>query len=372
MTHPRSKTRAQRLISAIGPHPIRPGLLASTMGVLSILITLVPSTTYWWQSDFVGGIVVTSLLIAGGIGAWALLGQAWQRRHGVHWPSYFSFILLMATTVPIVRLYYPSAPDLPTGSLGIVPPYVRAAIGLLLINMLISLTTRRLQDQVDATQEALEIAREQQLQLLTADEGARRQISSLLHDRVQAELIAVCLEMRRVSQRLPGTEQSTLDPLIQRLETLRSLDLRNAARSLSPDLDAVDLQTAIEELAMPFEASLLVMVDVDASIDERRHQLGQSLLLACYRIVEQGLLNIAAHAQASRVEVRVWRDEDRVRISVVDDGVGLQPDAPRGLGSVVITTWVRAMHGDWRYRERQDERGTELLVALRGGAVITV
>lgn len=342
------------------------------MGVLSVLITLVPSTTYWWQSDLFGQVIVTSVLIAGGIGAWALLGRAWQRGHGVHWGGYVAFLLMMGTTVPLVRTYYPSAPDLPSGSLGVFPPYVRAVIAMFLINMLINLASQRLQDQVDATQEALEIAREQQLQILTADEDARRQISSLLHDRVQAELIAVCLEMRRVSQQLPGTEQSALDPLIQRLETLRSLDLRNAARSLSPDLDAVDLQTAIEELAMPFEASLLVVVDVDATIDEHRHELGQSLLLACYRVVEQGLLNVAAHAQASRVDIHVVRDEDVVRVSVVDDGVGLRQDVPRGLGSVVITTWVRAMRGDWRYRNREGAPGAELFAELRAGANVAV
>lgn len=369
-TVPRS--RGRRVVDAIGPYPIRPALLASTLGALSLLVTLVPNTKYWWQFDLFGSVFVTSLLIASGTAVWAILGKAWQQRHGVHWGSYIAFILMMGTTVPLVRIYYPAAPDLPTGVFGPLPPFIRAIVAMFLINMVINLATRRLQDQVDATQEALEIAREQQLQILTADEDARRQISSLLHDRVQAELIAVCLELRVAAQRLPVTEQTTIDPLIQRLETLRSLDLRNVARSLSPDLDALDLQTAIEELAMPFEASLLVEVDVDVSIDQHRHELGQSLLLACYRIVEQGLLNVAAHARASRVDVRLLCDRDVVRVSVVDDGIGLQPDAPRGLGSVVITTWVRAMDGTWAYREREGGAGTELYAELHAAVNVHV
>lgn len=363
MTSGSATSRPRRIIDAIGPHPIRPALLATTMGSVSLLVTLVPSTKYWWQFDFFGSVLVTSLLVAGGIAAWALLGKAWQQRHGVHWGSYIVFILIMATTVPFVRLYYPSAPNLPSGNLGLFPPFFRAVVAMFLINMLLSLATRRVQAQVDATREALEIAREQQLQILTADEDARRQISSLLHDRVQAELIAVCLEMRGVAQGLPPSEQAAINPLIQRLETLRSLDLRNAARSLSPDLDAVDLQTAIEDLAMPFEASLLVDVEVDAAIDRHRHELGRSLMLACYRIVEQGLLNVAAHARASRVDVKLVCAGDVVRVSVADDGIGLRPNASRGLGSVVITTWVRAMEGTWSYREREGG-GTELVAEL--------
>ena len=372
MTLPNQPKRVHRILRAFGPYPIRPALLAGTVGILALLLMLVPSTAYWWKSETSLAAVMTGALIAGGTWVLALLGRAWQRRHGVHWASYLLILVLAGIVAALLRTYYPGAPDLPSEGLGLGPAFVRAVLAILLVNMLIGISTRRLQDQVDATQEALEIAREQQLLILTADEEARRQISSLLHDRVQAELIAVCMEMRSVAHLLPDTDQSKLHPLIQRLETLRSLDLRNAARSLSPDLDAVDLQTAIEDLAMPFEASLLIVVNVDESIDENRHELGESLLLACYRIVEQGLLNVAAHAQASRVDIRVFRDLDMVRVSVVDDGIGLQEDRPRGLGSVVITTWVRAMQGDWRYKAREGAEGTELSAELHVGASITV
>lgn len=372
MTSLAQPNRVRRVISALGPYPLRPALLAGTVGMVALLVMLVPATAYWWKSDVSLAAIVTSALIAAGTCVWAVFGRAWQGRYGVHWGSYLTFLVLAGITAALVRTYYPGAPDLPSQGLGVGPAFVRAVLAMLLVNMLIGIATRRLQKQVDATQEALEVAREQQVLILTADEEARRQISSLLHDRVQAELIAVCMEMRDVVQLLPGADQAMLHPLIQRLETLRSLDLRNAARALSPDLDAVDLQTAIEDLAMPFEASMLVVVDVDTGIDEHRHELGEELLLACYRIVEQGLLNVASHAHASRVDIRVSRDVDTVRVSVVDDGIGLKADSPRGLGSVVITTWVRAMQGEWRYRAREGTTGTELSAELRAGAGIIV
>ncbi|MGI9137173.1 MAG: sensor histidine kinase [Candidatus Nanopelagicales bacterium] len=365
MTLPNRTTGVQRILRVFGPYPIRPALLACTVGTLALLVMLIPATAYWWKSDTSLAAIITSALIAGVTWVWALVGQAWQRRHGVHWGSYLSFLVLAGIAAALVRTYYPWAPDLPSEGLGVGPAFIRSVSAMLLVNMLIGIATRRVQDQVEATQEALEIAREQQILILTADEDARRQISSMLHNRVQSELIAVSMEMRSVVQLLPIAEQSSLHPLIQRLETLRSLDLRNAARSLSPDLDSVDLQTAIEDLAMPFEASMLIVVDVDSGIDEYRHELGESLLLACYRIVEQGLLNVAAHAQAARVDIRVSSDLDIVRVSVVDDGIGLQEDRPRGLGSVVITTWVRAMEGDWRYKAREGTKGTELSAELR-------
>ena len=365
MTVANQTTRMQRILRVFGPYPIRPVLLACTVATIALVVMLAPATAYWWQSDVSLSVLATSVLIAGGTWVGALLGQAWQRRHGVHWVSYLSFLVLAGLAAALVRAYFPWAPVLPSEALGAGPTVIRAVFAMLFVNMLIGIATRRVQDQVDATQQALEIAREQQLLILTADEEARRQISSLLHDRVQAELIAVSMEMRSAVHLLPADAQSMLHPLIQRLETLRSLDLRNAARALSPDLDAVDLQTAIEDLAMPFEASILIVVDVDKSIDEQRHELGESLLLACYRIVEQGLLNVAAHARASKVDIRVSHDLDMLRVSVVDDGIGLQENRPRGLGSVVITTWVRAMQGEWRYEAREGMKGTELAAELR-------
>lgn len=361
----------RRIVSAIGPYPIRPVVLAGTMAFLSILVTLVPTTEYWWTFNAFERVFVPAVLTGGGTAVWATLGRAWQRRHGVHWGSYLVFVMLMGSTVPLIRTYYEAAPDLPSGSLGPIPPYIRAVVAVLLVNMLIGSTTRRLQAQVDATEEALEVAREQQLQILAADEEARRQIASLLHDRVQAELIAVCLEMRSVAHELPDREHSQIDPLIQRLETLRSLDLRNAARALSPNLDAVDLQTALEELAVPFEASILIVIDVDPMIDERRHELGDSLLLACYRIVEQGLINVASHARASRVDISIWRHGQTVTIRVVDDGIGLSNQPRHGFGWAVITTWVRAVHGQWQYARRAGDPGTELradLPVVAGGS----
>jgi signal transduction histidine kinase len=355
----------QRILRAFGPYPIRPVLLAGTVGTIALVVMLAPATEHWWQSEVSLSALATSVFIAAGTWGGALLGQAWQRRHGVHWGSYLSFLVLAGIAVGLVRTYFPWAPVLPSEALGAGPTVVRAIFAMLFVNMLIGIATRRVQDQADATQQALEIAREQQLLILTSDEEARRQISSLLHDRVQAELIAVSMEMRSAVHLLPADEQAMLHPLIQRLETLRSLDLRNAARALSPDLDAVDLQTAIEDLVMPFEASMLIVVDVDRSIDEHRHELGESLLLACYRIVEQGLLNVAAHARASKVDIRISHDLDILRVSVVDDGIGLQDNRPRGLGSVVITTWVRAMQGDWQYKAREGTSGTELVAELR-------
>jgi signal transduction histidine kinase len=52
-----------------------------------------------------------------------------------------------------------------------------------------------------------------------------------------------------------------------------------------------------------------------------------------YRLLQEALTNIARHANARRVSVRLVRDDTAVELSVRDDGVGFEPRANhRGLG----------------------------------------
>jgi two-component system sensor histidine kinase UhpB len=51
--------------------------------------------------------------------------------------------------------------------------------------------------------------------------------------------------------------------------------------------------------------------------------LGPSVALTIYRVVQEGLINALRHAQPSRVDVGVQSNEEQIVVSVKDDGVGL-------------------------------------------------
>jgi signal transduction histidine kinase len=100
-------------------------------------------------------------------------------------------------------------------------------------------------------------------------------------------------------------------------------------------------------------------------MDLDRAVIGSGLLLAAYRIVEQGLLNAVVHAGASRVDIRITRTSAGCTVTVADDGDGLSQNAGSGLGSTLVTTWARAMHGEWRWETGLDGRGTALVAELQ-------
>ena len=80
-------------------------------------------------------------------------------------------------------------------------------------------------------------------------------------------------------------------------------------------------------------------------------ELGTNIGLALYRIVQEGLANIAMHATATHatVELSLTGDEGeangRVHILIRDNGSGLLPSAREGLGLTGMRERVRVLGG---------------------------
>ena len=87
-----------------------------------------------------------------------------------------------------------------------------------------------------------------------------------------------------------------------------------------------------------------------------------SITLAIYRVVQESLINALRHARASRIDIVVQGDSQRVRISVTDDGVGLPTD------------WARPGHFGLRgLADRAAQLGGTLQVGNRneGGVMLS-
>lgn len=356
----------RRLVAWLGPHEIQPWALGAIMAMLFLVYSLgVFNDGYMTNYALTAYGVVPSVIAGFVIAGIGLAFRSWQRSHGVRWSNYLLALLVLAAVAPSLRASFEFLPQLPSGPLAYPVNVTRSFVSLWVISAILSGVSSRLSKQVDETEQALELARRQQVQIITADEEARRQVSILLHDRVQAGLITNCMELRSIATELDESTRKRLDPLIGRLEDLRSLDVRGAARVLSPNLEEIDLQTALEELALQYEAVLLINVDVDNAVDLERSQLGSGPPLAAYRIVEQGLLNSVVHAQATRVDITVTRTPDGCRVLIADDGVGIGAAPVGGTGTTLVNTWVRAMNGEWHWESGLGGGGVALVADLR-------
>lgn len=156
---------------------------------------------------------------------------------------------------------------------------------------------------------------------LSAQEDERRRIAQELHDEVGQSLTAVLLQLKRVADHAPVELREELS-LVQ--ETTRSSldEIRRIARRLRPGvLDELGLASALKALTTEFGGSTGLMVQ--HRLDPDLPDLGPEAELVLYRVAQEGLTNIARHAQARRAEVSLRRTPAGVDLQVRDDGHGI-------------------------------------------------
>jgi signal transduction histidine kinase len=134
---------------------------------------------------------------------------------------------------------------------------------------------------------------------------------------------------------LPGDAQWTeRKAKIQTL--LRSLvtTTRRIQTELRPTmLDLFGIKAAINELTDDFRQRSNLACEV--SLPDEDVAIGHKLEITVYRMLQEMLNNVVKHAQASEVEVILDVDEDRVALTVRDNGVGMpsgRSDRPGAYG----------------------------------------
>ncbi|CAL9432816.1 HAMP domain-containing sensor histidine kinase [Streptomyces albus] len=155
---------------------------------------------------------------------------------------------------------------------------------------------------------------------LLAQEAERRRIAQELHDEVGQSMTAVLLELKRAADR---AEEPLKGELQQAQETTRESleEVRRVARRLRPGvLEDLGLISALTSLATDFATH--TGLDVRRRLSPRLPPLEQETELVLYRIAQEGLTNVARHAEADRVELSLWPADDTVVLTVTDDGRG--------------------------------------------------
>jgi two-component system sensor histidine kinase UhpB len=153
---------------------------------------------------------------------------------------------------------------------------------------------------------------------LTAQEDERRRIARELHDEVGQ---ALTVAMLGIAQLEPRVDRGAARELEAVRDGVRSTleEVRAIAANLRPEaLDDLGLAAALRQLAIEAERAGLV---VDRSVDAEL-QLTPEAEVVVYRIAQEALANVMRHARAERVELRLERAGEGVRLRVADDGAG--------------------------------------------------
>lgn len=156
---------------------------------------------------------------------------------------------------------------------------------------------------------------------LSAQESERQRIAQELHDEVGQSMTAVLLELKRAADQAPEPLRGELR---QAQETTReSLDeVRRLARRLRPGvLEDLGLISALTSLATDFATH--TGLQVRRSFDPDVPSLDPQTELVLYRVAQEGLTNVARHAEAEHAELSLRRTAAAVVLCIGDDGRGI-------------------------------------------------
>jgi signal transduction histidine kinase len=150
----------------------------------------------------------------------------------------------------------------------------------------------------------------------------------------------------------------------------REIDnLRNLITELRPaELDELGLESALESLAHRREEQSGMKVAVDIDLGDgyagRPRRLDTPTENTLYRLVQEALSNVAKHAGAERVDVRLTAVPGAVELVVSDDGRGFDPTASTsGFGLLGMRERVELGRGTFRL-ESEPDGGTTMHVVL--------
>jgi signal transduction histidine kinase len=105
-------------------------------------------------------------------------------------------------------------------------------------------------------------------------------------------------------------------------------------------LDELGLLPAIEALCERQVAP--IHLDIASAVDEGEPRFAPEVETAVYRIVEEALKNVARHAGAGDVAVRLWAEPPTVIVEIEDRGDGFDVDAVLATGATYGLASMRA------------------------------
>ena len=179
-------------------------------------------------------------------------------------------------------------------------------------------------------------------------EQERTRIAREIHDDLGGNLTAIKMALSMLTQRLPPDQPQLaeradyVDALVDRtIEAVHriSLDLR-------PSMLDFGLVAALEWQSGEFEKQNGIRCAFSSS--DKEIDLSLDHATALFRIFQEALTNIAKHARASEVTVRLQAQKRQICLTIADNGVGIVPAdrmKPQSFGLRGMSERAKALGG---------------------------
>jgi len=198
---------------------------------------------------------------------------------------------------------------------------------------------------------------------LRVQEEERKRISETLHNGIGQILYGIKLTLDRMKLNLNNElprQQKILNEAQELLSNCIKESRRISHELMPPALEDFGLKAAIEDVCWQFRGK----VSFNCHFSGDPLALDKYIQLSVYRMVQELMVNIIKHAQATHAVVRIVVESKSTRIEVEDNGKGFtwSEVKNKGIGLSTIQAKVKLLNG--KTEIRSDESGTSIQITL--------
>ncbi len=185
--------------------------------------------------------------------------------------------------------------------------------------------------------------------IINAQEEELRRLSRELHDDLTQRLAALALDAALIEKELHPAQPRAVNALRDMRARLTELagEVHNLSRQLHPSiLDDLGLAQAVQAECAAFVRK--TGIDLSFTPQDLPDTLPQNIALCLYRIIREGLQNIAKHSGAAAAAIALHGLPDGIRLVVKDNGSGFDPETAKqkaGIGLSSMRERVRLVNG---------------------------
>jgi PAS domain S-box-containing protein len=190
------------------------------------------------------------------------------------------------------------------------------------IGMIVDITERkRMETELRQSREQL---RSLSAHLQQIREEERMRIARELHDELGGFLTVLKLDLASLGKE-PTTSSASFRQKIDSMSKaiVRAIgSVRRICSDLRPSmLDHIGLTAAIGWQVEEWQAKTGIRCTMSSAVDDESIDSGRAT--AAFRVLQEALTNVARHANAANVQVRLWVADGRLRLEIHDDGCGI-------------------------------------------------
>jgi PAS domain S-box-containing protein len=203
--------------------------------------------------------------------------------------------------------------------------------------------------------------------LLSVQEEERRRLARELHDDLTQRLAVLAIEAGKLEKQfedLPSDVRKKIGRMKEQMVRLSS-DVHDLSRQLHPSIiDDLGLRQAIQSECNNFTKREGIAVKYEP--ENIPDKIPRDISLCLFRIVQEGLRNIAKHAKVNEARVKLVGRDISIALTIEDSGIGFDPaQVPKkaGLGLVSMEERTRLIEGEFLVQS-EPGRGTVIRVTV--------